>query len=217
MAANEEKSALRREAERLRGLLPAEERQRLSAAICARTAAYLSRQEGRAGWPGVLLAYLPVRSELDLTPLYEWAWEQGLPIAAPRVVPGTKRMQAHRLRSLAETETGRWGLREPRPDCPVAAPAEIGCVLMPGLAFDREGGRLGYGGGYYDRYLAALRLEMGRLPLLIAPAFEVQLLERVPMEEHDIRLDAVLTESALYELTESALYERRHRTREVER
>jgi 5-formyltetrahydrofolate cyclo-ligase len=81
-----------------------------------------------------------------------------------------------------------YGPREPARRVPVD-PAEVDVVIAPGLAFDREGYRLGYGGGHYDRYLARL----GRRALRVGIGFEQQLVERVPREPTDERLDLVVT------------------------
>jgi 5-formyltetrahydrofolate cyclo-ligase len=79
-------------------------------------------------------------------------------------------------------------------------PADLDVVVLPGIAFDRQGGRLGQGKGYYDRLLA----DVSSKCTLIGLAFDVQLVEEVPMEPHDVRLDILITESDLYRRSASS-------------
>ncbi len=100
---------------------------------------------------------------------------------------------------MTEPETelvaGVWGIREPDPArCAPMATDEPDLVLVPGVAFDIRGGRIGYGAAYYDRLL-------GRCPPgtpLVAAAFEVQIVDAVPMEPHDRRVDRIVTEQHVY-------------------
>lgn len=119
------------------------------------------------------------------------AFETGKKVWVPKVTGDT--MHFYRIESLAELRLGAYGIMEPKGDGPMdgAAWNEAceGLMLMPGVAFDGQCRRVGYGGGYYDRYLAAhpgLRK--------MALAFEFQILPEVPYEEHDIRPEIVVTE-----------------------
>ncbi len=101
-------------------------------------------------------------------------------------------MTLHLVGSYEDMEEGTWGIREPKFRAP--APGRLSIIkaaLVPGVAFDPWLGRLGYGGGYYDRLLSGWE---GERPLLMAAAFEVQLISRVPMEDHDFKLDKLFTE-----------------------
>ena len=94
-----------------------------------------------------------------------------------------------------QLEPGVWGIREPAPAlCAPAALDEIDLVLVPGVVFDVRGGRTGYGGGYYDRLLARCPADAA----LVAAAFEVQIVEEVPMGPRDRRVDRVVTEQRVY-------------------
>jgi 5-formyltetrahydrofolate cyclo-ligase len=86
---------------------------------------------------------------------------------------------------------GYRGIPEPGAHCALIDIASIDWVLVPGVAFDRDGRRVGYGGGYYDRFLPLLRADARR----VAGAFEMQLVERVPAGRHDVTIDAVVTEA----------------------
>ena len=95
----------------------------------------------------------------------------------------------------ADLTPGPWGIREPDPRrCPPVRPGDVDLVLVPGVAFDAGGGRLGYGGGYYDRLLGTC----AEATTLVAAAFEVQMVERVPMGPGDRRVDLVVTERGVY-------------------
>lgn len=88
-------------------------------------------------------------------------------------------------------------MRGPRVGLPEARPEDVDLVIVPGLAFDERGGRLGRGAGFYDRVLGALRPSAWR----IAVAFECQIVERVPMDEHDQRVHAIVTERRVIEVS----------------
>ena len=101
------------------------------------------------------------------------------------------------LEDLSELEAGRYGILEPRPElCERPGkrlpPGELDAVLVPGVAFDKTGSRLGHGKGYYDRLLNRIRPDCS----LIGLAFECQLFETIPMSEHDVRMDLVVTEQS---------------------
>jgi len=96
-----------------------------------------------------------------------------------------------RIRDLVgDVEAGYRGIPEPRADCPPVTLESIEFVLTPGIAFDAEGRRLGYGGGYYDRLLPLLHSAACR----VGGAFEVQIVARVPAAPHDVRVQYVVTE-----------------------
>ena len=87
---------------------------------------------------------------------------------------------------------GRHELREPPPAAEIAEPATLDMILIPGLAFDARGGRLGRGAGFYDRFLADLRRASGKA-VFVALALDEQILEGVPMDRHDVYVDLVVT------------------------
>ena len=94
-----------------------------------------------------------------------------------------------------ELEPGAFGIREPLPSrCAPASLDEVDFVLVPGVVFDARGGRIGHGAGYYDRLLA----RCGPGTRLVAAAFEVQVVDEVPMEPHDRRVALVVTELRVY-------------------
>jgi 5-formyltetrahydrofolate cyclo-ligase len=139
----------------------------------------------------VVLLTLPFRSEWDATLVARHALADGKTVAVPRVDPRTRMLEPLRIRSLdADVAPGYRGILEPRDHCGPIAAAAIEWVLVPGVAFDASGGRLGYGGGYYDRLLPLLLASAPR----IAGAFESQIVDEVPAAPHDVRVDCIVTE-----------------------
>lgn len=151
----------------------------------------------RCASPLRLAAYAAFRSEADAFGLSRWCWARGIPVAAPRVGAAGD-MTLREITGEEELMPGAYGIREPGPGAPEAPLAPGTLVLVPGLAFDAAGGRLGYGGGYYDRLLAGHRadIDAGAI-VLAAPAFAAQLVDAVPTEPHDVRVRFLITEEGL--------------------
>jgi 5-formyltetrahydrofolate cyclo-ligase len=140
----------------------------------------------------VLHTYIDARdNEVATRNLVGRALGDGKRVVCPRSLPRGE-LEHYEIGSIEELEPGRFGLLEP-PSNPERAvePREIDLVLVPGIVFDHGGYRIGYGGGYYDRFLA--RLDASSIGL----AFEMQLVERVPREPHDVPVDAIATEREL--------------------
>lgn len=190
------KSATRRTLTSRRDALTPDERTAASAVIANRVETLLA---SRAPGPGVLALYAAKGSEVDTLAIDQAARARGLSVAYPRVITG-ERALAFQLATPAElVVTGsRFGLREPRPDAPVVELAAISIMIVPGLAFDRAGGRLGWGLGHYDATLATGSPSPHRLPRLVGVGFECQLVDTLPLEAHDIALDVIVTEVATH-------------------
>lgn len=141
-----------------------------------------------------ILAYAAFGTELSLDPFITAALDAGKRIAIPSIDWARKSMVAHQITNLdADLVEGRYGIRVPREGCPVVEPEQIDVILVPGLAFDRAGNRLGRGAGFYDRYISALK-ESGHNPTLIGVCYHAQIVDSVPTEAHDHRVDRVITE-----------------------
>ncbi|WP_342564523.1 5-formyltetrahydrofolate cyclo-ligase [Paenibacillus sp. FSL R7-0345] len=191
------KRELRAAAAAARSILPEDQRVRLSSLVCRHAAERLAGEDVKT-----LLAYVPFRSELDSRPLIDGAWAAGCTVLLPRVIQATGMMSLHPVNSWKELAPGAYGILEP-----AAASADSegrlprpDIIFVPGLAFDRRGGRLGYGRGYYDRLRARLDAEaplQGRDPLWIGLAFGRQIVEEVPMDDHDAYMDMVITEDGV--------------------
>jgi 5-formyltetrahydrofolate cyclo-ligase len=149
------------------------------------------------------MVYVGLRSELDTAVLIEHCWRSGLAVAAPRCEPDGVTMTPFWIRSWDELIPGAFGIREPNPATAVKCEEAFvpDAVLVPGLAFDQQGGRLGYGAGFYDRYYDRLRSLVPieeDMSLWAGCCFETQLVSAVPMDRHDARMDAIVTEQQVY-------------------
>ena len=187
----ERKAEIRRAALARRDALTAEVRAAASRAIVERLMA--SAEFIHAS---TVLAYASFGSEIETRPLLEAAIAGGKRLLLPRVDRASAALDVHVVKDLAtDLRAGGWGIPEPHPEtCPGCGAEEADWILVPGAAFDRRGGRIGYGRGYYDKLLAAVRAAGSGAPL-VAAAFEVQLVDEVPMEAHDVRVDMVITEN----------------------
>lgn len=155
----------------------------------------------RGVWPraSVVAGFYPIKDEINPRPLMRHFQARGYTLALPRIdVEGHMSFCACILD--APLAAGPFGTQQPGPDAPEVFPD---LILAPLLAFDRQGGRLGYGGGFYDRALDYLRSvnQSNENPLQVwGVAFSAQEVARVPTEPHDQRLDAVLTEQGVVEI-----------------
>ena len=141
-----------------------------------------------------ILFFAPMPTELDLWPLMTAAIAAGKTIALPRFVPETSSYVACQISSSTHLTTGRFGIREPTDGCPQIPLNKLDFILVPGLAFDLQGRRLGRGKGFYDRMLAAVR---GKT---CGVAFDEQIVRDVPVEPLDISVDCILTPTRWIEL-----------------
>ena len=143
--------------------------------------------------PGTIVSgFFPIRSEVDIRPLMARLKDRGARLCVP-VVLDRPTIAFRELVAGAELVDTGFGTRGPGPDAAVLDP-EI--LLVPLSAFDRQGHRIGYGAGHYDRAIARLH-QKGLDPRLIGIAFDCQEVAEVPAEAHDVRLEAILTESGL--------------------
>jgi 5-formyltetrahydrofolate cyclo-ligase len=149
---------------------------------------------GRADFQAAsrLLLTLPFGSEWDTRELVAAALARRKTVALPRVNSATRELEFGIVADLdRDVASGYQGIPEPRAHCAPIAIGTVDWVLVPGVAFDEGGWRIGYGGGYYDRLLPSLAAVVPR----IAGAFNLQLVARVPSAEHDIAVDAIVTET----------------------
>ena len=197
----QEKKAFRKQMLAKRDALTTEYRDEADAARTARL-----RQEAWFREAEVLLFYVSYRSEADTRTLLGTAFAEGKMVAVPKVM-GTE-MEFFRITSMEQLKEGYRGILEPDETCerfdevPLSQEAwktdaldrkgHNIVLLVPGCAFDEKGGRMGYGGGFYDRF-------MERYPELmrVALAYEIQLVPEVPKEPHDKPVDVIVTETRI--------------------
>jgi 5-formyltetrahydrofolate cyclo-ligase len=183
------KATLRAEAMARRDTLPAEARKAAAETIAA-------RKFPLAFAPGVIVSgFMPLESEINPLPLMKTLAEAGATLALPKISGRGKPLIMRAWRWGEPLDAGQWGIREPKPQ---AAEVEPDILLVPLLAFDRAGHRIGYGAGYYDLTIAALR---ARKPVTaVGIAFAAQEIPEIPATERDARLDLVLTEREAIDL-----------------
>ncbi len=137
-----------------------------------------------------VMVFLSLPTEINTTLLVLRAWQKGKRVLAPRVSWEQRRMMPVEIRSLAEDlEDTQWNLRQPLQGDPVPI-SMIDLVVVPGLGFDGAGNRLGRGRGFYDRFLAHAEFTGSTC----AVAFEEQVVEAIPADPHDIRVDMLITD-----------------------
>ncbi|MDF1615092.1 5-formyltetrahydrofolate cyclo-ligase [Desulfurivibrio dismutans] len=174
------------------GLTPAQRRQK-SAAIHVALAALAARKPMRRA--GVVMVYLHFRSEVETLPALAAHLPAGCRLAVPLTRVKEKRLEVFQLTDPdRQLRPGYCGIPEPDPAFSQPQdPTEIDLVLLPGSVFDHQGGRLGYGGGYYDRFLADHAPQAIRIGL----AFDLQVVPQLPLLPHDQRLHHLVTESGV--------------------
>jgi 5-formyltetrahydrofolate cyclo-ligase len=186
---DEEKAIIRRDALTRRNALPPDLRAEAAEAIAARPFPV-------GATPGLVVSgFMPLKSEINPLPLMRRLAGQGAALALPAIAGRGKPLIMRAFAFGDELAAGQWGIREPKPQAREVAPD---IMLVPLLAFDRDGKRIGYGAGYYDMTIAKFRAVK---PLVaIGVAFAAQEIAEVPVTERDARLDLVLTERETIDL-----------------
>ncbi len=185
-----QKSAIRRELRSRRKALAPEERERTSEIICQKLindTALVSAVEPFDG-DGALAVYLASNEEIDLSVFIDGMLGRGVTVVSPRWNGETYELA--KIKSLAEDDLrlGPMNIQEPA-EADIVEPKDVSAWIIPGLAFTKDGKRLGYGGGWYDRLLSSAR----RDSLKIGVAHDFQIVDDIPSEPHDIRLSRIVT------------------------
>jgi 5-formyltetrahydrofolate cyclo-ligase len=192
-----EKAELRRKCRKARESMSLERVLDSSQAVCAHLSDWHPFQQA-----SVVLSYLAFGNEIDLMGLFEnWPEKRWL---VPRVVGGSELATGERPHLVVHPYDAerlvrhRFGMLEPERELPTIAPGDVQMVLVPGIAFDRTGGRLGYGGGFYDRLLP-----LANLALRVGVTYEELVLEAVPMQPWDRRVNWLVTPAGLTRVNDS--------------
>lgn len=139
----------------------------------------------------VLHTYVSWQEEVDTQELLRVMWQERKKVVTPKVIVSPPQLEHYLLPHFEALAPGAFGILEPsheRGALPFADFKKIDLIIVPGLAFDRRGNRLGYGGGYYDRLLAEFAAPK------VALAFSAQIVDAIPTEAHDQRVDMIVTE-----------------------
>lgn len=174
-----DKNALRKEIREIKRAMTPEQIEKASECLARQFFATSHYQKAET-----LYGYLPYNQEVRTVPILEQALKDGKKVAVPKVYGDTMRFIY--LEDLNAVEKGYAGIPEPVADGPVARD-EKALVLMPGLAFDAQGHRIGYGGGFYDKFLTAEPDHP-----TVALCYDFQMLPKLETEEFDVPVDLVL-------------------------
>lgn len=169
-----------------------ENKEALSRRICETFAALPEYAAART-----VMVYVDVRTEVRTREFLPAALAHGKRIVVPYCVEG--QLNLFHLESMDELAVGMYKILEPRPElrdlqAKQVSPEELDLVMVPGVAFDRGGARMGHGMGYYDKLLELVRPDAP----LVALAFECQLFDEIPTAPHDVFMDKIVTETTVY-------------------
>ncbi|MBF0607950.1 MAG: 5-formyltetrahydrofolate cyclo-ligase [Candidatus Magnetobacterium sp. LHC-1] len=145
-----------------------------------------------------VMFYASFRSEPETLTIIADALGSGKLVALPKVDMLKRQLDIYEIRNMGELVSGCMNIPEPdvsqsrRIDTEQLSRFDL--IVMPGVAFDTAGGRLGYGGGFYDRLLSSMQY---RHPLLVALAYTEQMVDDIPMQEHDVRVDMIITDTGI--------------------
>lgn len=140
----------------------------------------------------VIMGYLAMNTEVQIDKVLQLALSSAKIVCVPKIVDKQGTMEAVKITSLDKMNKDDYGIRTPAEPCEVINPADIDVVLVPGLAFTSEGGRLGRGKGYYDRFLPLCTKAK-----TMAVGYEFQVVNELPLNGHDVKINYLVTEKAL--------------------
>lgn len=139
----------------------------------------------------LIFIYVSLNNEINTHDIIKESLKNGKRICVPKVISIKEGMEVLEIKDFSElAECGSYKILEPKNFENKVEPKEIDLAILPGLAFDNEGGRLGYGGGFYDRFLPKLKNEIPKIAL----AYDFQVVDSVPKDFHDILVDEVITD-----------------------
>lgn len=181
------KQEFRRALKERRATIPPEKRRTWDRAIIERIVASDEFQKAQT-----LLIYAPMKDEINLLPLVKIAWRCGKTVAFPKCDTATTTMRFYALTPNTRLVRGAYDIPEPPEEAPLCVPDEHTLCILPGLSFDPTGARLGYGKGYYDRFLSTFR------GVSVGAVYEMLRVKEVPTEAHDLSVSLIFTERATY-------------------
>ncbi|WP_446899578.1 5-formyltetrahydrofolate cyclo-ligase [Clostridium sp. LBM24168] len=136
-----------------------------------------------------IFIFVSYKSEIDTHNIIKEALADGKIVCVPKVISKDKGMIAGYIKKFSDLVHGKFNILEPPDDKSEVCRSRIDLAYIPGVAFDNCGGRLGYGGGYYDRFLKGLRTDCKKIGI----CYKFQIVDKVPMEEHDIYIDKIIS------------------------
>ncbi len=192
----EEKKSLRRELVARRDAMPAAERERLTSALIAGVTALPPYRAARS-----VLATMSIGSEWNTRAFVARCRADGKRVVLPRITPPPRHLELHEVADDRDLVPGVWEIPEPDPRrCPAVRFADVDLALVPALAVDRAGYRLGYGAGYFDKLLAG----RGETPFCVVALPARFIVPSLPREEHDVPVDLVVSEEGKLAMAKSS-------------
>ncbi len=184
-----EKQAVRQTIQKIRDLIPSDQRKSKTKKIAENFYSLKQYSEAKN-----ILIYYPFRSEIDTTVIIKRALKDNKRVILPRV--SGKELELFYVKDIKkDLKPGTYGIMEPDRDlCSPAKYTEPDIVVVPGVGFDRNKNRLGYGGGFYDRLIPKLSKNIQKVAL----CFQMQIIDSVPFFDHDARVDKIITENEVF-------------------
>lgn len=188
---SEDKKKIRKEVLALRNALPRAKVELMSRNICRRFTRLPVVQDCSS-----VMIFLSFGSEINTDYIIKWLWNQKKKVLVPLCKPETREMDIFPIATFADLEPGYFGIREPKRDLrPPAAKEVVDFVVVPAVAFDGRGYRVGYGGGYYDRFLVGMDVPK------IGLAFSCQIIPEAPVDQYDQAVQGIVTEQGYISTT----------------
>lgn len=184
----QDKSAIRKELLERRYNIPPEVKKTKNRMILER---FLSLDEFKNA--GIIFFFASFKSEVDTTEMIKTSLSAGKRVVLPKVDKEKHRLVLREIQEVGVLTPGYMGIPEPPSEERQVSISDVDIAIIPGAGFDAAGNRIGYGGGYYDRLLSGLEKHIP----VIAPAYEEQLVDSIPSEPHDIRIDMIVTDKRL--------------------
>lgn len=171
--------------------MPSEEKEKLDNCICEKICASATYR-----YADIILAYMPKEDEIDIKPVLEKALKDNKKVGFPICEPNNKKMEFHFVKSLDELKQGYYGILEPDENNEAysyenSVKSNVVCIV-PAIVYDKKGYRVGYGGGYYDRYLSSFK------GTTLGLAYYDFILKSVPKGRFDFAVDVLLSERGIY-------------------
>lgn len=136
-----------------------------------------------------IFTYISFGSEVDTIKLIKYSFSNNKEVYVPKINKQTKDMIALKIHNFNNMSVDKWGIIEPKNVDKTNIGTDFDLIIMPGIAFDKQGNRIGYGGGYYDKYISKLNNASN----LLALAYDFQIIQDIESESHDIKVDFILT------------------------
>ena len=144
-----------------------------------------------------IFSFVSFGSEVDTRRFIEYALDKGKIICVPKVISIKAGMEIRKIEKISQLKMGFYNILEPDDTCKLMDKLQLDLILMPGVAFDRFGGRIGYGGGFYDRFLPDCAKEVCKIAL----AYDIQIMNRIKTSIFDVNVDIIITEKEIIRFT----------------